>query len=137
MTWTGSCCVSESQTYFIRTIQLVFYFYLLIINTLMVWPLPPHFQCQEFGRDTMWGGQRLIERKTKLRLQQRCRKRESSRWRAEVCCALYVYGDYQQSLLFFFFGEQWLYIFVKLNYWHEAWFSSHWKWCKRRPVKLK
>lgn len=66
MTWTGSCCVSESQTYFIRTIQLVFYFYLLIINTLMVWPLPPHFQCQEFGRDTMWGGQRLIERKNEV-----------------------------------------------------------------------
>lgn len=25
----------------------------------MVWPLPPHFQCQEFGRDTKRGGQRL------------------------------------------------------------------------------
>lgn len=56
-----SCCVSESQTYFIRAIQLVCYFYLLIINTLMVWPLPPHFQCQEFGRDTKQGGQRLTE----------------------------------------------------------------------------
>lgn len=43
--------------------------------------------------------------KTKLRLQQRCRKRESSRWRAEVCCTLYVYGDYQQSfVLVWFFG---------------------------------
>lgn len=34
MTRTHSCCVSKSQTYFIRTIQLVCYFYLLIINTL-------------------------------------------------------------------------------------------------------
>lgn len=61
MTRTHSCCVSKSQTYFIRTIQLVCYFYLLIVNTLWYGlfpslPMPRIWQGHHVSKSEAGGG---------------------------------------------------------------------------------